>query len=151
MRATALGNTRYTIYDAAGQVSRWTRRWFEPKAAEHLERTYTDVRKEMAQKSGKTFETWLHAIRLGEIAIVGVPGEMFASLGLQIRRQSPFRHTIVVGLANDEVGYIPDREGYSLGGYQTWVCGHSQLEPGTGEAMVQEALSLLEELRSTCA
>jgi hypothetical protein len=31
------------------------------------------------------------------------------------------------------------------GGYQTWVCGHSRLEPGTGEAMVEAALALLRE------
>jgi GNAT superfamily N-acetyltransferase len=129
----------------ADRVSRWGRRWFEEERAAGLERTYADVRKVMAEKSGKTFETCLQVIRLGEVAIMGIPGEMFAALGLEIRRRSPFRHTVVVGLANDEVGYLPDRKGYELGGYQTWVCGHSQLEPGTGEAMVEAALSLLKE------
>jgi GNAT superfamily N-acetyltransferase len=130
---------------AADAVSRWCRRWFEAKRAEALERTYAEVRKVMAEKAGTTFETALQVIRLGEVALVGIPGEMFAALGLEIRRRSPFRHTIVVGLANDEVGYIPDRKGYEHGGYQTWVCGHSQLEPGTGEAMVEAALALLDE------
>ena len=132
----------------ADGVSRWARRWFDPKGAENLERTYATVRETMAPKAGKMFETWLHVIRLGELAVVGIPGEMFAALGLDIRRRSPFRHTLVVGLANDEIGYIADRKGYEDGGYQTWFCGHSQVEPGTGEAMVEEALSLLAEIHA---
>jgi GNAT superfamily N-acetyltransferase len=129
----------------AARVSRWGRRWFDAKRAEALERTYAEVRKAMADKAGKTFDTVLQVIRLGDVAIVGIPGEMFARLGLEIRRRSPFRNTIVVGLANDEIGYIPDHKGLEDDGYQTWFCGHSQLEPGVGEAMVEAALALLEE------
>lgn len=145
---------QYRHFDEAqadSAVSRWARRWFDAKGAEGLERTYRDVRKVMAKLSGQTFETTLHVIRIGEIAVAGVPGEMFARLGLEIRRRSPFRHTIVVGLSNDEVGYIPDRKGYEDGGYQTWVCGHSQLEPGTGETMVETMLSMLEEIHAAPA
>jgi len=132
----------------AARVSRWCRKWLGDKTAESLERTYAEVRKAMADKRGKTFETVLHVIRLGEVAIMGIPGEMFARLGLDIRRRSPFRNTIVVGLANDEIGYIPDRKGLVDDGYQTWFCGHSQLEPGVGEAMVEAALAMLEEAHS---
>ncbi|MBM3891006.1 MAG: hypothetical protein FJ388_17985, partial [Verrucomicrobia bacterium] len=96
----------------AARVSGWMRRWFDEKRAAGLEQTYSRVRQAMADKRGKTFETWLQVIRLGEVAVVGIPGEMFAALGLEIRRRSPFRHTIVVGLANDEIGYIPDRKGH---------------------------------------
>jgi len=132
----------------AARVSRWCRKWLGDKTAESLERTYAEVRKAMADKRGKTFETVLQVIRLGDVAIIGIPGEMFARLGLDIRRRSPFRNTIVVGLANDEVGYIPDRQGLVDDGYQTWFCGHSQLEPGVGEAMVEAALAMLEEAHS---
>ena len=62
-------------------------------------------------------ESHLHAFRLGDVAFVGVPGELFARLGLAIRRRSPFRHTHVLGLVNGEIGYIPDRAAYALGGY----------------------------------
>jgi len=127
--------------DAA--VRRWCDRWFDADFAGLTVDVLSDMRRELAPKAGYALDTWLQVIRLGEVAIVGVPGEMFASLGLRIRRLSPFRHTVVIGLANDEIGYIPDREGYELGGYQTWAGFHSQVEPGTGEAMVQAALDLL--------
>jgi len=142
---------RVRSFDEAQQdaaVRAWCERWFDPSFARLTIHIFRDMRREMAPRAGFAIDTWLHVIRLGELAIVGIPGEMFAALGLQIRRLSPFRHTIVVGLANDEIGYIPDREGYDLGGYQTWVGLHSQLEPGTGEAMVEAAVRMLHEAYS---
>ncbi len=131
--------------ESATNVRRWCERWFDEKTAAIYDRVFTEMRQAMAARAGEPFETWLQVIRLGEVAVVGIPGELFASLGLEIRRRSPFRHTIVVGLANDWVGYLPDRRAYELGGYQTWVGTHSQVEPGTGEAMVEAVLELLAE------
>ena len=104
------------------------------------------MRKEMAPHQGEARHTRLQIIRLGDIAFVGIPGEMFARLGLELRRRSPFRHTCIIGLANEQIGYIPDRKAYADGGYQTWVGWHSKLEVGTGEAMVDEAVAMLDEL-----
>jgi hypothetical protein len=77
------------------------------------------------------------------VAIVGVPGEFFTALGEEIKRRSPFRYTYVFELANDYIGYIPDRPGFERGGYQVWTGLHSFLEPGTGEQIVAEAVDLL--------
>lgn len=126
-------------------VRRWCETWFSREGAAEVVRVFAAMRRELASRSGSSFDTWLQVIRLGEVAIVGIPGEMFGSLGLQIRRRSPFRETFVVGLANDEVGYIPDRQAYELGGYQVWPGAHSVLEEGTGEAMVEAVLELLDE------
>lgn len=140
---------RYRQFDEAkeaAEVSKWCRRWLNDDEARGLEQTYAAVRQQMADSAGKTFETWLQVIRLGDVVLMGIPGEMFAALGLEIRRRSPFRNTFVLGLANDEIGYIADRRGYEDGGYQTWFCGHSQLEPGEGERMVEAALALLQDV-----
>jgi len=79
---------------------------------------------------------------------VGVPGEFFGQLGIEIKRRSPFRYTYVIGLANDYIGYIPDREAYDLGGYQIWTGLHSFVERGTGEEIVAETIRILEELKA---
>ena len=100
----------------------------------------------MAPHQGEARQTRLQIIRLGDIVFVGIPGEMFARLGLELRRRSPFRHTCIIGLANEKIGYIPDRKAYADGGYQTWVGWHSMLEVGTGEAMVDQAVAMLDEL-----
>ena len=112
------------------------------------QRIFRVMRAEMAPLQGHERQTWLQVIRLGRVALVGVPGELFAHLGLEIRRRSPFRHTYVIGLANGTIGYIGDREAYGLGGYQLWAGLHSPSAPGTGEALVEQALAMLREVHA---
>ena len=76
-----------------------------------------------------------------------VEGYALTLLGLAIKRRSPFRHTVVVELANDYIGYIPDKEACALGGYQVWTGFHSFVAKGTGEMMVDEAVGLLAALQ----
>lgn len=79
-----------------------------------------------------------------EVALVFLPGEVFVELGLEIRKRSPFRTTLVIELANDSVpAYIPTRKACAQAGYEVFS---SLLAPGSGEIMVEEALRLLAEL-----
>jgi hypothetical protein len=128
-------------------VRYWSETYTPEDPAVH-QRIFREMRAEMAPVQGQARETCVQVIRVGEIALVGVPGELFARLGLEIRRRSPFRHTYVIGLANDTLGYIGDREAYALGGYQLWAGWHSLSAPGTGEAMVEQALGMLREVRA---
>ena len=81
----------------------------------------------------------LGCMLIGDVAIVGVPAEFFTVLGIDIKRRSPFKEPSIAELANDWIGYLPDREGHRLGGYQTWMGLHSYAEPGTGERVADEA------------
>jgi len=109
---------------------------------------FRDMRKHLAPVRGEERETWLQVMRIGDVAIVGVPAELFTQLGLDIKNRSPFRYTYVAELANDWIGYLPNREGHKLGGYQVWTGYHSYAEPGTGERIVDEAVKMLKDLRS---
>ena len=104
------------------------------------------MRQELAPRQGEERATWLQAMRIGDVAIVGVPAEFFTKLGLDIKNRSPFRDTIIAELANDWIGYVPDQDAFKLGGYQVWTGFHSYSEPGTGERIVDEAVALLKEL-----
>ena len=104
------------------------------------------MRRELAPRQGEERETWVQAMRIGDVAIVGVPAEYFTGLGLDIKRRSPFKRTVIAELANDWIGYLPDREAHQLGGYQTWTGLHSYAEPGTGERIADEAVAMLREL-----
>jgi|SRR5579872_4034408 len=89
----------------------------------------------------------VQAFRLGDdLAIVGLPGEVFVDLGLAIKRGSPFASTLVIELCNDTPAYIPTERAFAEGSYETV---NSLVEPGGGEAMVAAALALLKELKST--
>ena len=84
-------------------------------------------------------------LRVGQAALVGLPGECFCELGLEIKRRSPARHTLVTGLSNDAIGYIPTRESFPQGGYET-LPGSTFYEPGTDERLVASALAQLDRL-----
>jgi len=110
-------------------------------------KVFRKMRKELSKHQGGARRSWLQAVLLGDIALIGVPGELFTKLGIQIKRRSPFRHTYIVELANDYIGYIPDKQAFDLGGYQTWTGFHSFVEKGTGEAIVEKAVQMLSDLQ----
>lgn len=93
---------------------------------------------------GPALPVEVHVICIGdELAIVTLPGEVFVDLGLAIKRGSPFRTTLVVELANCvETIYIPHRAAYAGGSYEVT---NSAVQPGSGEMLVEAALSLLRE------
>jgi hypothetical protein len=87
----------------------------------------------------------LQAVRIGEVLLLGVPGEPFAETGLALKAQSPLPRTMVLGLANAYYGYLPTPEQIRLGGYETWVGTH-RLEPEAVPKMSAVLLRLAAEL-----
>lgn len=78
-----------------------------------------------------------------DVAVVGLPGEVFVDLGLAMKRASPFATTLVIELCQDAPGYIPTKRAFAEGSYETV---NSRVAPGGGEVMVEAALRLLKEL-----
>ncbi len=114
--------------------------------AEGIIEVFRASRRKLKPEQGKTRQTYLQAILIGDVAIVGVPAEYFTIFGVQIKQRSPFKNTYVAELANDWIGYLPNREAHELGGYQTWMGLHSYVEEGTGERVADAVVSMLEEL-----
>lgn len=91
--------------------------------------------------AGYPVEIW--AVRLGDLGIVGLPGEVLTEIGMQIKQRSPFAHTMVVSLANGSIGYLPTDDAVAEGGYEPlW----SPVGPGTERMLVETGLELLESL-----
>jgi hypothetical protein len=140
---------RVSRFDEAKEdtaVSSYCNKRMPPKGAEATIEVFRNMRKELAPHQGQERTTWVQVLLIGDVAWVGVPAEFFTKLGQDIKRRSPFRYTYVAELANDWIGYLPDRKGFEMGGYQTWMGLHRFAEPGTGEAVVEEALKMLREL-----
>ena len=123
-------------------------RKYAPRGADAIIRVFRDMRNKLAPMQGQERQTWLQAMAIGDVAIVGVPAEYFTVLGLDIKKRSPFPYTVVAELANDWIGYLPDRKAHELGGYQTWMGLHCYAEVGTGERMADEAVKMLRELKA---
>ncbi len=119
---------------------------YAPASAARIRQVFADMRKKLKDKQGEERETYVQAMQIGDVALVGVPAEYFTALGVDIKKRSPFKYTYIAELANDWIGYLPDREGHALGGYQTWMGLHSYAEIGTGERVADLAVELLNEL-----
>lgn len=94
---------------------------------------------------GGRLTTEVQALRVGDAAVVGLPGEPFAEVGLRVKSGSPARSTIVAGYANDAIGYVPTSAAYDEGGYEVTppACLVSR---GSAEKLAGEALALLRSL-----
>ncbi|MFW5866332.1 MAG: hypothetical protein ACOCX2_00860 [Armatimonadota bacterium] len=118
------------------------------EAGEHVrmgERSFQRRVRRFEQEPPTERDTLVQALRVGDLALVGVPGEFFVELGLEIKRRSPFEQTMVIELANDSIGYIPTLRAFDEGAYEA---NSSRYQPGFGELIVETAVGLLEQLRS---
>ncbi|MGB7160807.1 MAG: neutral/alkaline non-lysosomal ceramidase N-terminal domain-containing protein [Tepidisphaeraceae bacterium] len=74
---------------------------------------------QVASGGGREHDIELQAARIGDVTVVAVNGEMFARFTDDLRRATGDDRLFVVGYANAAFGYIPTREAYAEGGYET--------------------------------
>jgi neutral ceramidase len=96
-----------------------------------------------------TGEIW--AGRLGDVAIVAAPAEIFTEIGYEVRRHSPFSTTIFAGYSQGVLGYVATAAEYAHGGYEPTVAhrgyGHpASFTPEVASILTDECLRLLREL-----
>jgi hypothetical protein len=59
-------------------------------------------------------------MEIGPLVIVGLPFEVFHDIGQKIKAHFGNDRTIVIGYANGDFGYLPSKELYEHGHYETW-------------------------------
>lgn len=77
-------------------------------------------------------ETEIAVIGLGEVCLVGMPAEIFVELGAEIKRNSPYKLTIINDLSFASVGYIARREAYH---HRSYELVSNIFGPAAGEAI----------------
>ncbi len=112
------------------------------------EKVYAQEWIALAERNESTVTCEINAFRIGNLALVGVPVELFCEYGLQIKRKGNelFQRTAVAELANGYLGYIPTVLSFERGGYETRLARSSCLAPEAGPTIVQTASELLDEL-----
>jgi len=106
----------------------------------------------------------LHALALGNIAIVNMPGELFKEYYHELHLKNPFEHLIITAQNECRLGYIGSPISYEKGGYE--IKGAVPLDadnevelrkhkikinasnPGTGTAVINKIAEMLEEIKS---
>ena len=101
---------------------------------------------DVAALDGKPLETEVQAITLGdELAWVGMPGDAFTELGLAIKTNSPFLHTIVSEQSGaGAISYVPNHKAFPEGAYEVIS---ARFEPGGAELLVDRAVQILIDLK----
>ncbi|MDZ4853173.1 MAG: neutral/alkaline non-lysosomal ceramidase N-terminal domain-containing protein [Pirellulaceae bacterium] len=121
----------------------------DPTAIERLPRlalNYARNTVNAANRKEESIAVTLQTIRIGDLAVVGIPFETFVEIGLDLKDRSPFPQTMVIGLANGRHGYLPTLAQHRLGGYETWL-GTNQVQEDTSEILKKASLEMLELLR----
>jgi hypothetical protein len=83
-------------------------------------------------------------IRFGDLALVGVGPEVFASLGLAVKNNSPFATTMIVSCSDNITNYLPDDQAY-IDSVTSAVEGttKSAYARGAGSQFVLKAVNML--------
>ncbi len=97
----------------------------------------------------------IQALRVGDVAIVGVPGETFCQQGTSVKAKSPFSQTLFLGYSNGCASYIPTPDAYPKSGwsvtdryyipdmiFQAYLL-PTALRPICGEKIIAKSLELL--------
>ena len=111
-------------------------------------------RVEQWQNDGKLDRLSISCLRIGDLAIVAMPGEIFTAWGMEIKRYSPAKHTFVVELASSPdglTGYRPTsdqalratRNKAAYGALPILSLKHC---PASGQMMTEAAIAMLYEL-----
>lgn len=87
----------------------------------------------------------VEAWTLGDVTLVAIPGELFASLGARIAAASP-SPTLVFGYANGYVGYLVDDAAHEAGTYEALA---SPFGPGAGERVAEAGRLLVGRMRTS--
>jgi hypothetical protein len=114
--------------------------------AEARWRRYRDLANQRKQPADPSpVKVRLQALRIGDIAFVAMPGEPFAEIGVEIKKASPFPHTLFCGYSNGEGGdYMPVESEYAFGGYEVE---RTPYAPTAAAALVRAASAMLRELQ----
>lgn len=84
----------------------------------------------------------IQVLRIGDIVVVGWPGEPFVEAQLEVKLKSPSRLVVVAHECNDECGYLPTIGAAQRGGYEAW----GKLPPGTLERVADRTVQMIADL-----
>jgi len=77
---------------------------------------------------GPEVDIRISSLKIGNILIAGISGELMNEIGLEIKEASPYKNTFVYTHCNGNSGYLCTDKAYEEGGYEPMV---SRTMPGT--------------------
>lgn len=106
---------------------------------------FADVNKRYAAQqkvTDPTYDTEIHVLRIGDIAICTNQFELFTDFGIRMQARSKALQTIVIQLAGPGT-YLPTDKAVAGGGYSA-VCQSNIVGPEGGQMLVDETLKIID-------
>lgn len=110
---------------------------------EDNERVFASQILEFRKIKDELFEVEVQSLKIGDMSITGLPGDVFVEFGLDIKKKSLFKYNMISTHTNGRNGYIPVREAFEQGGYEIRTTSSNKLEMEAGYKMVDNAVKLL--------
>jgi len=98
-----------------------------------------------AQDKEPTLSVEVHALRIGDVAIVTNPFELFLDYGVQMQGRSKAVQTFVLQLTNGSAGYLPTERAVKGGSYSAIVASN-RVGPEGGQVLVERSVELINSL-----
>lgn len=98
-------------------------------------------------KTKRTLTTEIQVLRIGDIYVLGLPGEVLVEIGLDIKKRAGIRNLFIISLSNDACGYVCHRQAYKEGGYEPGS--GTNLAEGAGEIITKEALKITNQMKQS--
>lgn len=91
-------------------------------------------------EKGPDVEIKLTTLKIGDLVLSGVSGELMTEIGMEVKKLSPYSNTIIVTHCNGSSGYICTDKSFPEGGYEVQV---TKLMPGVEKPLTQKFLELI--------
>jgi len=119
------------------------------------ERDWRKVRLEMLKRPHpQRLEFQVAYLRINDAVLVAHPLELFLEFGNAIKAASPYPHTILVGYANEAVGYLARPQDFSHEGFGWYaavaaprLCRHLEFEKDAGDVFCGHIQGLLHRIK----
>jgi len=93
----------------------------------------------------ESFHMNISSLAIGNVALIGIPGEPFTDIGVGIKDAPEWDLVLVSCNTNGSQGYFPMMDSYQEGGYEARS---SNYKAGCGEFLIKEGQALLADLKA---
>ena len=116
-----------------------------PYKAMQLTTAVAEATRMVLLENGPEFFTLnLTGLKIGPVVLLGIPGEPFTDIGVEIKKAEGWDMIMPCCLTNGAMGYFPMMSAYDEGGYEAKS---SRFKAGVAEIIIEKAKELLDEMK----
>ena len=102
------------------------------------------MRMVMHEHGPETYDVNLTAVKIGPVAMLGMPGEPFTDIGVEIKKAEGWDLVLPCCLVNGSIRYFPMQSAFDEGGYEARSC---FFKAGVAERIIEGAKQMLDEMK----